>query len=175
MNSASFALLCFLLLGEKSASFLPQQATLQRPATKLGYKEKRDEIAHEILDLQKPGTFQKSKTHDANPWKEALEEEHETVTSLDHELKVEKIQHEKRVRKLEEKMAVLFGITEDLAVKDLEMAAKIKELEEERNSLRKMTRRVFRLLADRVKSRLGKIKNGLLRGLGLRRKTKNDS
>jgi len=174
-----FVVFLLLLRPRKVSSFVPParplhvrtQTNPETSPTTLHYKQDRDEIAHELVeelgaaDREK---LRKVKTHDGNPWKHVLEQQqefHGMVTELTKEERV----HKADVKRLEDKMDRLYFITQQLAAIDLEEAAKLKKYEEERNSVRKLTGRIFRVIGGRIASRIGKVKNGVLKLLGVKK------
>jgi len=163
------ALIIIALIGVASA-FSPQPTLARTRTGRVAPRYKvRDEIANEIKELE-GGKVQKSHSHDENPWKHTLEERHETMSTLKHKyrslLDKEERDHTKKVKNLEEKLTILYAITQELAAKDLEIVTKLDELQQEHDSVLKLIRRIFGLTGERI----GKITNGVLRFLHLKKK-----
>lgn len=135
---------------------MPQPLT-QRRLLLTRYKD-RDEIANEILELQ-DGKAPRSKSHDENPWKELLASEHHPKTMHDLKVKLRQhdVAHDKQVEFYEDKLFTLYVISRDLTVKGLMLAEENRKLNDERNSFRKLIRRMFALFGERTKNRLQKM------------------
>lgn len=151
--------LLILYLIPLAAAFVPQPLLLRGQQSVLTKKYKnRDDIANEIIDLQ-GDSFHVTKTHDENPWKRILEHEqrHKTIGSLKRDLHHAEVSHEKQVDFLEQKLFSLYEIALDLTIKDLKMSAELTKLQAERNSFRKLVRRMFALFRERVSRRVTKV------------------
>lgn len=149
-NTMTKYILLSLLIVNCATSFVPQVATVYRPlATSLQFKD-RDEIAHEIAELQ--GDVVPSTSHDENPWKEILNREHphNTVEQLKRDLRHHEKDNAKQVALLERKLFALYRLSVDLTLKGIAMSQELIQLRKERDSLRTLVGRLVHVLFRRV-------------------------
>jgi hypothetical protein len=159
---------CLLLL-----SFLPTGVSLSLTTrvstrtrasainTALPYKTtSRDGIAHEILALEGDNAH-RSNSHDQNPWKEYLKR---SSKNKKHPESAETLikdagTHTKEVtvESLQKDLYSLYQIAQQLTESELQVAGELIELQKERNSIRKLARRIVVLTKERIVSRFQKL------------------
>ena len=156
-------LLSLLLLTHEAFPFVPAVGRKARTAL---LTTRRDEIAHEIQDMEGAHVS----THDANPWREVLATEHQSrqhvLKQKLNSIKMENKELDKHVHALEDKLTSLFAVTEVLYVQEAELQQEVKDLRNERNSLRKCAGRTVYLLGKRLLWPA----NAVLRLVGIKKK-----
>lgn len=140
--------LAFLIINSALA-FVP--VAVNRNPRVLSSSKSRDEIAEEIQSIEHSPHVT---THDDNPWKEVLAVKHESrqhaLKKKLSEIKIENKELDKQVHALENKLETLFAVTEVLYVQEEELRQEVKDLTDERNSLRKTAGRTVVLLGKRL-------------------------
>lgn len=158
-------LLVLLLLSHTAFAFVPIAVNRNARTALLG--SRRDEIANEIIEEQGPAHVT---THDDNPWKEVLAEEHhnrkQVLKQKLHAIKVENKALDKQVHELQLQLESLFAVTEVLYVEEAELQQEVADYKAERNSLRKTAGRTVVLFGKRL---LWPV-NAVLRLVGLKKK-----
>mmetsp|Transcript_1161 Transcript_1161/g.2683 ORF Transcript_1161/g.2683 Transcript_1161/m.2683 type:complete len:161 (-) Transcript_1161:150-632(-) len=134
-------------------SFVPtvavQVRTKTATETRVAYKN-RDEIAHELIELI-PGEH-RAHTKDYSPWKRIVELERAEDQVQELQKKLDKVKkEEKAIENLEQVAYALF----------LQIAL----LGEERNSIPKLVKRLFRLTTQRINKTIGKNVDRALKAL----------
>jgi glutathionylspermidine synthase len=108
------------------------------------------EIAHELEELTPIPKRKTTHLASTNPWKPLLTKELDRA-KLQHHIYKDKIAEQEKVQFLEDKLYSLYTIASILAAEEIYLTQDIKELQEERNSIWKMSERIVRLFGLRLK------------------------
>jgi hypothetical protein len=174
----SLVLLTFLLSIQAVHPFVAPPAfgqktmTTTTSSTQINYKDRRDEIAKELMEIV-PGEHKAKYSPDHSLWKRIMELEKAGDQAYELRKKLESIKNQQErgyymkenetVQRLEKLVLSLFHITRELNVEDVQLLEQVARLEEERNSLRKLIRRTFALLGERINNTVGKNVDRLLK------------